>query len=67
MVKVVMTLASCKPTAAKIEQTKSRPTGESLSVFSMKCAQNRNANMIADVHRKRALPCSDVKRLPVMF
>jgi hypothetical protein len=43
------------------------PTGEIPSRFSMKFAQNRRLNMMAEVHMNRYLPCSEVKRLPVMF
>ena len=65
--KVVMPLASRRPSQASTDDTKSRPIGESFSRVSMKWAQNRRKNITVEVQIKSALPCSDENRLPVMF
>ena len=64
---VLMPLARFRPMQAMVAQTQRRPMGESLNVRSMKCAQKRRLNMIAEVQIKSCLPCSEVKRLPVIF
>ena len=43
------------------------PTGERPIFFSIKSAQNRRLNMIADVKTNRMLPWSGVRILPVML
>jgi hypothetical protein len=55
-----------RPTTASRAEVSSRPTGERPSLVSMKWAQKRRPNMIAEVQMKRILPCSAVNRLPVM-
>ena len=44
-------------------QTQSSPIGESLRVFSMKCAQKRRPNMMAEVQMKSNLPWSGVRMI----
>ena len=67
MPKVSIVLARLSPMHAVTEHAKSRPMGESLSVRSIKWAQKRRPNMMAEVQMNKYLPCSEVKRLPVMF
>src|SRR5436190_14453973 len=56
----VMRLARFSPMQARTAQVSRMPTGEKPSRFSMKFAQKRKLNMIAEVQMNSHLPCSDV-------